>query len=309
MYGYVTPYKPDLTLPSWTVYKAFYCGLCKATGRLFGQTPRLATNYDITFVAALLHDYVTREVRFDKGTCIGNPVKKRVYVARNPLFDRIAAANILLAYYKLVDDIEDGGGVKKRVAKRFFRKARRKAAELLPECDELIAMRYAELRELEKAGCDSLDRASHPFAELTAELAELVLGGLIADRDNTDFRSLCYNIGKFIYLVDALDDVGEDYKKKRYNPFLAAYGGYVNRRQFFGDNKDGINFVTATVLNRAAECFNQLELTQSNTLLKNIVHKGLRHKLKQVLESDKKIGNKKFSRGKGLPQGDTDAQP
>ena len=332
MYGYITPYKPDLTLPSWTVYKAFYCGLCKATGKLFGQTPRLATNFDITFVAALLHDYVTQDVEFDKAGCIANPIKKRVYIKRNPLLDRIAAANIILAYYKLADDVEDGGGLKKKLAKKFFNKSRRKAAEFLPEADTLIAAMYTDLRQLEKADCNSLDRASHPFAELTADLAELLISThsaqctafnegqeeSLTNPDNNcalseeysafpEFRSLCYNIGKFIYLIDALDDVGEDFKKKRYNPFLAAYGGYRKRRQFFDDNKDKIDFITATVLNRAAECFNQLQLTQSNTLLKNIVHKGLRSKLEQVLASDRKVGNKKFGRVKIKPE-ETDAQ-
>ena len=33
------------------------------------------------------------------------------------------------------------------------------------------------------------------------------------------------NIGAWIYMADALDDMAEDIKKKRYNPFLALYSG------------------------------------------------------------------------------------
>jgi len=317
MYGYITPYKPELTVASWTVYKAFYCGLCKAT-KVYGQIPRVATNYDMTFVAALLHDYITQEVVFGKEPCITNPFRKRVFVERNQLLDRITAANILLVHYKLVDDVYDGGGLKKKFAKRMFARAHKKAAAILPEVDAVIDKRYTQLREFEKENCDSLDRASHPFAELTAEVGEIIImtneaeefhgiaSSLMAPRNDSNFRALCYNIGKFIYLIDALDDVTEDFKKKRYNPFIAAYGNFINRRQFFDDNADKIAFVTATVLNRAAECFNGLELTQSNSLLKNIVHKGLRHKLEQVLKSNKKVGSlmsrQKIKENYGQPQ-------
>jgi len=319
MYGYITPYKPDMSPPEKAVYTAFYCGICKTTGRLFGQAARFATNYDITFLATLMHDYVSQEVEFGRARCIGGPLFRRTYVKRNPLLERIAAANILLAYYKLEDDIIDGSGISKRLAKRALKKARKKAVKIVPNADGLIAKMYAELRELEKAGCDILDKAAHPFAELTAELAVQIITGVDAGKyfsgndsalrtsdsaltsspfpefnlpDNIssnaahtvdNFRSLCYNIGKFIYFADALDDISEDFKKKRYNPMLAAFGGFTKKQKFFEDNHESITYATAAVINRAAESFNQLYLTQSNTLLKNIVHKGLRYKIEQVL--------------------------
>jgi len=326
MYGYITPYKPDMSPPEKAVYTAFYCGICKATGRLFGQAARFATNFDITFLATLMHDYVGQEVEFGRARCVGGPLFRRTYVKRNPLLERIAAANILLAYYKLEDDVIDGGGVSKRLARRSLKKARKKAMTILPEADGLIAKMYADLRELEKTKCAVLDQAAHPFAELTAELAVQIINidkkehfsergespltpqsafnsapfpeldifdNFSADTPHTvdNFRSLCYNIGKFIYFADALDDVGEDFKKKRYNPMLAAFGGYTKKHRFFEDNETDITFAAAAVINRAAESFNQLSLTQSNTLLKNIIYKGLRHKLSQITDYNLQSAN------------------
>ena len=269
-----------------------------------------------------MHDYVTQEVDFGRGRCIAGPIRKKNFVKRNPLLERIAAANILLAYYKLEDDIIDGSGIGKRLARVALKKARKKAAKILPQADTLIAKHYAELRILEQSGCAILDQAAHPFAELTAELGLLIIdckspfpeyevfpadesdpNSPFPEFDNSitsvnsqnsvdNFRALCYNIGKFIYFVDALDDVTEDYKKKRYNPMLAAFGGFTKKQQFFEDNEESITFATAAVINRAAESFNQLQLTQSNTLLKNIVHKGLRHKLNQITNYNVQYTNK-----------------
>lgn len=36
-------------------------------------------------------------------------------------------------------------------------------------------------------------------------------------------KGVVYNVAKFIYLADALDDIDEDYKAKRYNVFWLIY--------------------------------------------------------------------------------------
>ena len=42
-----------------------------------------------------------------------------------------------------------------------------------------------------------------------------------------DLRQIGFNIGKYIYLLDAYEDLEKDYKKGRYNPFI----GYIDRRE------------------------------------------------------------------------------
>ena len=285
------PNRSELTDGQYAVYRAYYCGMCKAMGRLFGQVSRLTVNYDMTFVAALLHDIAKQEVVFDAKGCITGP-KKKTYVTANPLLDRLAAANVILAYHKLNDDVLDNRGIKRRIAgcaRRGLKKAIGRAAKTLPQVDAIVVSRLQELRELELAGCDILDKACHPFAALSSELAELVLEQELSE----DLRAVCYNIGKYVYLIDALDDIEDDYKKKRYNPILFSQGReFGGRQKFYKDNSDTIDFVMTTTLNRAAESLNNLPLTQCGSLLKNIVHKGLRNKLSQVLSSCKKVGSK-----------------
>ncbi len=285
MFGYVTPVKSELRDQDFVLYRAFYCGICKAIGKNYGSLPRFTTTYDVTFLSLLVHDVTSQDVEFYEAKCVGNPFRKKVMIRDNELLDRLCAANIIMTYYKILDDVIDGGGGKKRLARAAMKKPYLKAVKVLPEADEILKRRYGELREMEKAGEKSIDRVAHAFASLLKEVSFCVMGGK-AD-DNT--LSLCYNIGKFVYLIDALDDVDEDAKKGNYNPFLAAYGDFGSRREFFEAHKDEIAFALNSTVNRAIESFNGMSFTQSYSLLKNIVHVGLRQKVAEVLGSDKKL--------------------
>ena len=283
MYGYVVPVKPELGQADFCLYRAFYCGICKATGACYGQWPRFTTNYDMTFLSVLLHDYTGQEVAFSNERCICN-WKKKTIVRRNELLDKIVAANIILAYNKADDDVIDGGGLKKKWARRMLRKQYRKAAGLLPEADVAVTEQYARLRAYEKENASSVDRVADCFATLLQRV-----GTAIVPQADENLGKLLYNVGKFVYLADALDDIGEDAKHKRYNPLLAAMGAYTNRKQFIEDNKKELTFLFATCVNRAIECFNKLTFPGAYDLLQNIVYKGLRDKCEQLLGSQKKL--------------------
>lgn len=284
MYGYVLPDKEKIEKGEFGLFAAFYCGLCKCIGREYGQLPRFTTNYDMTFFTALIHDQTEQPVEFAKERCVGNPFAKRYLVKENPLLKRIAAINILLAYYKAMDGVTDkqqGAGTAARMLKKAYEKA--KTAE--PAAEEIVCRRCAELREKELAHEPRPDVAADSFAAMMRELSELLLG----DRANPENLGLAYNVGKFVYLADALDDTGEDSRRGRYNPFLAAYGGYETREQFISDNKDSLRFIFAVTFNRAAECFNNMGCHQSYGLIRNIIYYGIRKKADELLNSRKKL--------------------
>lgn len=264
MFGYVTPVKSELRDQDFVLYRAFYCGICAAIGRNYGSLPRFTTTYDVTFLSLLVHDVTSQDVEFYEAKCVGNPFQKKVMIRGNELLDRLCAANIIMTYYKLLDDVIDGGGGKKRLARAAMKKPYLKAVKVLPQADEIMKRRYGELRDLEKAGEKSIDRVAHCFASLLKEVAFCIIGDKVDD--NT--LSLCYNIGKFVYLIDALDDVDEDAKKGNYNPFLAAYGNFTSRKEFYETHKDDIAFSLNSTVNRAIECFNGMSFTQSYSLLK-----------------------------------------
>ncbi len=254
------------------------------TGKLMGQFARFTTNYDMTFLSVLLHDLLSQDVTFEAKACIANPFKKRPVVGKNELFDKIAAANVILAYFKAEDGVIDGEGAKYKLIKNSLKKAYNISKDMLPEVNEIVSSKYMKLREMERAGEKSIDRISDAFASMMSETARFMLG----DKASEDSLKLVYNIGKFVYLVDALDDIDEDHKAKRYNPFLACLP-YEKREKFFSDNKEFIEFILNITVNRAIECFNNLTFTQSYDLLKKIVHEGLRQKVAELTSSKKKL--------------------
>lgn len=283
MYGYVLPIKEQLTQADFCLYRSFYCGICMATGQVYGQLPRFTTNYDATFLGVLLYDYAGRTAEFAAKRCICNPRRKSI-VCRDELMDKLVAVNLLLAYCKAEDDVLDGGGLRKKLVRRMLRKPYRAAAAMLPRADELVRSKYEALRALERQGETSIDRVSDCFASMLEGI-----GVCLIDDVDEHMRKLLYNIGKYVYLADALDDVTEDSKKKRYNPFLAAYGNFRNRKQFIEDNREALTFVLAGTVNRAIGHFNARVWTGADSLLRNVMHAGLRRTCEQLLQSEKKL--------------------
>ena len=292
MFGYVLPDASTLVLRDRAMFQAVFCGLCVAIKKRFGNIARFMTNYDMTVLGVFLIEAVKPEVKFDNTRCIGDP-RKKVYVKDSPLMDALANVDILLCYYKGVDDEIDGGG-KKKLLRYILKKPYAKAKEQYPEIDSLISERYSALRESEARGESSIDRVADYFAGLLRDVGiSLVkrLGGEMTECELNNFGSLCYNIGKFVYIADALDDLIEDSKAKRYNPFLSAYGsvGKGGRQEFIQEHKSKLEFLFASVRNRAYDSFCKMRLTHVGSLLENIVKDGLNAKTKQLLSAKKKL--------------------
>jgi len=289
MFGYVTPVKSKLRQQDFILYRAFYCGICKAIGDKFGQAARFTVSYDVAFLAALVSDCLNYPEKIEEQSCIGNPFRKKPMIVVNELTEKLAAVNIILTHHKLRDDVIDGDKTK-RVAIKILAKAYNKAKALTPEVDEAVRARYEELRECEKARVDSVDRASHPFASMMKDIFIYIL------KEKADERilSLAYNVGKFVYLADALDDVDEDHESGNYNPLLLAYGNYENREQFIRDNRKDLEFAFAFTVNSAIAAFNDRKYTQSYTLLQNVIYYGLREKTEELLSSTEKLPRPKI---------------
>jgi len=283
MYGYVVPFKEKISKEDFVLYRSFYCGLCINTGKMYGQLPRFTTNYDMVFFALLAFDAKNAPVEFKQSPCILNP-KKKLVAFGGELLDKITAVNILLSYYKALDGVIDKEGVKYKVLKKVLFKHYKKAKELLPEIDEIISSEYENLRKTEKLGECGLDQAANHFAQMMKRIA----AELLNDDANDNVLGLIYNIGKFVYLADALDDKDEDDKKGRFNPFSCVYGK-IESKELKKTHKEELEFVFAVIANRMAEYFNNIDFKQSYTLLRNIVYYGVREKIKELLESTKKL--------------------
>ena len=281
MFGYVTPDKPYLTLRDFALYRSVYCGICCSLKKNYGQVSRLATTYDAVFLSLLLHNYLDNDYVILKKRCILHPFRKRTIAQRNEIDDVVCAFNLLLMYHKIGDDVKDEHKLRSRAARTAFRHAYKKAKKRFPEMDGIIARRYAETAELEAQGCDSIDRVADPFSRMLAEMTELVL----KEKFTQDISDFCYNVGKWIYLIDALDDLEEDFKKGNYNPYLAQFDDYDTREAFINRHGQEISYSLNSAIAVINQKMEKIPFAFNTDVLTNIVARGLSGRTKTVMES------------------------
>ena len=281
MFGYLDIDKGTLEDGQRGLWQTFMCGLCFSTKKLYGNLPRTFISNDVNFFNVLFHSVLGVDVEIEKSRCFSHPFKQRTVLQENDLTKKLSTANVLLTYFNVYDDTVDGGSVTKKTALRAMRPAYTKAKRDFPELDGLLSVRYQQLREMETQGTSGIDRTAHAFAQLAEDFATLVLD----ERATDHVKTLCYNLGKWIYLIDALDDAEKDLRRKNFNPFVAHYGA-----KSFDELKshyDELQFEAFAVLNRIASAYNDLNLDKYTCLLDNVVYKSIRNKTNAILHKYK----------------------
>ena len=225
VFGYVRAKSSELKVREYETYRGVYCGLCRAMGKCTGQCSRMTLSYDFAFLALVRICLENTPVRSSQRRCFMHPLKKRNMMERNDALDYCARAAAILNYHKIKDDLADEKGLKKAravLAYPYVAHARRKALRSgLGELDETVSRRLRELSDIEAQRLSSVDIPAAVFGEI---LADITAYGISGDKARVA-RALGASVGKWIYTVDALDDMNDDGKKGRYNPFLLLYGG------------------------------------------------------------------------------------
>jgi len=281
MFGYLNIDKESLGKEHSGVFYTFNCGMCLAVKKLFGNIERLSVGHDINTFNVLFHGIMNKKVESYQGNCILSPVKKRTLIKPDEISEKLAVYNVMLTYYKLLDNFCDERSGISRFLVRAFRPTMRKAVELDSDgIEKVIRENINHLYALEKRECDILDEVCHPFAELSRQLAVSIIGNAADEYA----QNLCYSLGKWVYLIDALDDIEKDNKSNNYNPLFASFGR-KDAKAFVEENYNELQFVFYTVLNKIAEAFNDLCYEKEIgyvCVLKNIFHVSLRKKTEEV---------------------------
>lgn len=286
MFGYVRLFKPTITMGEYEQYKGIYCTLCKRLGKRYGVASRFTLSYDMTFLALLQMALSDKDADFCPSRCSFNPAKRCLKAQNTAAIDRAADIGTLLTYYKLKDTLADEGFGKKVgawLAMPFAKSAHKKAKQRIPHIDGAVAAMMAAQAEVEVATSESIDRAAEPFA--------LLLQTLAADTaaDDTQKRVLerfGYCLGRWVYLMDAVDDLAEDLRKGRYNPYIGT------RRLQKGDDegvKAAREYSRFTLNACLAECkaaYDLLNIRRFDGILRNILEEGMPHAQKRVIAGE-----------------------
>ena len=288
MFGYVKTDLPNMYVKDTVLYKAMYCGLCKGIGRVCGQKARLVLNYDLTFLSVLLHNLADIDVKIEKQRCVIHNIKKRPIAVPDELTDRIGALNVILAYYKLSDDVIDNG--KGKIKRSFFSSAYKKAKNKEPELDVIVKKRYDELLKLEQSNWDSIDMIADPFGNMMQDIVKVLLNEIYTE----EVGELSYYLGKWIYLIDALDDFDKDLKKNNFNVFVNAYTDVKDKDTLIKKYGQDVVIVFASVLTRISELTKLLQYKFNHDLTDNVLLRGLNSQTKSVMENKKCKNTTKF---------------
>lgn len=280
MFGYIMPEKPELKIKEFDIYRAYYCGVCKSIGKRHGHLKRMTLTYDSAFLAMLLGSVLNIETKLVKERCMVHPVKKH-FVTYNEIIDYSSDINMILAYNNIIDKWKDDKSKVALAGLVAFKKVYKKLKTIYPEKCAIINERLQELSALEKAKCDSIDAAAEPFAKLMEEVLDY---DKLDDKARHILRWMGYNLGKWIYLIDAFDDLEDDIKNRSYNPLLAQfkYNG-ENISDFKNKIKNQVEFTLLYCLGEASKAFELLSAKENRGILENILYMGMLSKTDKIL--------------------------
>ena len=85
---------------------------------------------------------------------------------------------------------------------------------------------------------------------------------------------LGFYLGKFIYILDAYDDVERDIKRNKYNPFKEKFGN--------PDFDEEIRVVLTMMMSECCKNFEMLPIIENAEILRNILYSGVWGKFEAI---------------------------
>lgn len=282
MFGYVKPDFPELKMKENELYKAIYCGLCKTMGKCTGCASQLTLSYDFTFLAMIrmVSEDIKGEIKMRN--CVIHPLKKRPMLRMNSSLEYCAKTSVILTKLKLKDNINDSKGLSRLKAKTaglvsiFFKKIEENLQSLEKKVSECID----NLTLLEKENSDSIDQTASTFG---------ILLGILSSYGQTEENSrilyeIGYHLGKWIYVIDAIDDMEDDIKNKSFNVIVNNYGEKLN-----DIHRDALYCALMLELDSMSKSIELLDFTNHTDLegiIKNVIYSGMVKTSRKILKLD-----------------------
>ena len=138
----------------------------------------------------------------------------------------------------------------------------KKIIKMYPEKAAVIEKNLREQLKYEKTGQKDIDTVSGYFGHVLEEVFDYK-----RDIWSPYLRKLGFFLGKFVYIMDAYDDIVEDLEKGCYNPLSEMY----NIEGFDEKVKDMLGMMIAP----AAEAFEMLPVDENIEILRNIIYSGV----------------------------------
>ena len=223
MFGYVRPLRDELKCRDFDLYRAVYCGLCRCMRRRYGLLAPMFLNYDFTFLALLLEEAGGALHPPAGAGATPTPFLKKTMCQSSPALDTAADESVVLTWWQLRDRAADSG----------LWAASRPGSS--PCCSPPPTERRPAAGRSLTGRCGRVWRSWPPGGGgvLLHGPGGGHLRGAAAGRgpprtgDGSRDRvlgQLLYHLGRWIYLIDAQDDLEEDRESGNYNAVAARFG-------------------------------------------------------------------------------------
>ena len=261
MFGYVVVNRPELKIREYDTYRSYYCGLCRTLKKRDGLISQMLLNYDMTFLALLLTGLYEPEEKVRTARCAPHPARKHTEVY-SEVMDYCADMTVLLAYEKARDDWNDEKKVSGRALAGTLKNRVEKIRSRYPRQAAALSRSLKELAAAERAGSDNLDEAAGACGRFLGEIFVWK-----EDEWAGQMRAVGFYLGKFIYLLDAFDDLEKDAKKHNYNVLLGQAG--------LLQQPGGLEEILSDTMSRCAAAFERLPVVKGAPIIRNILYAGV----------------------------------
>ena len=282
MFGYIRPLQGELKVRELERFKACYCGLCHALGRKYGFAARFILSYELVFLSMLLADE-NESVAIKRKRCVASPLCGKKYCTASKSLDVCAGYSVILTWWKLCDTIADETFLRStphRLASLFLRRSYRKAAREFPDFDNVVKEQLQKLADYEAMGLRSLDDAADKFSLI---LKATGVDG-VSEEKKRILGEMLYHLGRWIYIIDAYDDIPKDVRHKRYNPILLRYPSDTDKL-----SDEDIAHIKLTLThsnNLLCSAFELLPESSWSGIIKNIIYLGMPDTCDNVLQGN-----------------------
>ena len=279
MFGYINADLRQLSEVDRKTYQSFYCGLCRQLGKTASFKGQLLLNYDLCFLSILLQSLYEPDIDTHNFHCLIHPLKTK-HGFSSKAIEYAADMDIILSYHSLMDNYKDDNSRLSGMAANLLKKDYDRIKVKYPRQTAAIESYIEKLSLAEAKKETNIDVVSSYTGEMLGELFNWQ-----DDAWSKTLHCMGYYMGKFIYIIDAYDDLKKDEKSGSYNPLLTM------KRE---SPKEFETFVRINLTSLMAECaksFERLPIVENAEILRNIIYSGVWTRYEYLQLKEKKKDN------------------